>query len=220
MAFQEEEFLLLSGLQHFAFCRRQWALIHIEGLWQENLRTVEGDIFHKRAHNETERERRGEKLILRGLPLKSYSLGISGKCDVVEFYADSNGAFLYGETGRWHPFPIEYKKGSPKAENFDALQLCAEAMCLEEMFCCSIDKGALYYGETRRREEVSFTKELREQVKQNLEEMHRLFKSGYTPKVKPTKSCNACSLKEVCLPALMRKTSAADYLKRAVEEET
>lgn len=213
----EEEFLQLSGLQHFAFCRRQWALIHLESQWKENFHTVEGHLFHSRAHDETKRERRGDLLILRGLPVVSHAMGISGQCDVVEFYADDNGISLVGEEGLWRPFPVEYKLGAPKEHCADELQLCAQAMCLEEMLCCSILEGALFYGAPRRRVSVQFTEELREKVQSYLSEMHQMFRRGYTPKGKPSKSCNACSVKEVCLPSLCRKRSVSDYLNRAVE---
>ncbi len=183
------------------------------------MRTVDGSLFHRRAHDGAQRERRGDSLILRGLPVASHSLGISGQCDVVEFHADPNGVSLYGEEGLWRPFPVEYKRGEPKAHNADRLQLCAQAICLEEMLCCSVREGALFYGETRRRFSVTFTEELRGEVRALLEEMHQLFRRGHTPKVKPSKSCNACSLKELCLPSLMRKRDVADYLCRALEEE-
>lgn len=219
MTYHEEDYLQLSGLQHFTFCRRQWALIHLEQQWKENWRTVDGDLFHQRAHDEQQRERRGDTLILRGLPVASSHLGISGTCDVVEFHADPHGISLYGEEGLWQPFPIEYKRGAPKCHQADELQLCAQAMCLEEMLCCSILEGALFYGETRRRVPVPFHDELRQQVCTSLEEMHRIYHRGYTPKVKPTKSCNACSLKEFCLPVLMRGKNAAIYLQQAMEND-
>lgn len=219
MIYREEDFLQLSGLQHFAFCRRQWALIHLEQQWRENLRTVEGDLLHRRAHDEQARERRGDKLILRGLSVASAALGISGKCDVVEFRADSGGISLRGEEGLWVPFPVEYKRGSPKPHRADELQLCAQAMCLEEMLCCTVSEGAIFYGETRRRTSVSFSRELREQVKAMLEEMHQLYRRGYTPKVRRSRSCNACSLKELCLPALMKENDVNAYLRQAMEVE-
>lgn len=219
VTYSEEEFLQLSGLQHFAFCRRQWALIHVEDQWAENLRTVEGDLFHRRAHDEKQRERRGDTLILRDLPVCSPSLGVSGKCDVVEFNADPQGVPLRGEDGLWSPYPVEYKRGAPKSHSADELQLCCQAMCLEEMLCCSIPEGALFYGETRRRTAVPFTQALRGQVRDMLAEMHRLARRGHTPRVKPSKACNACSLKELCLPALLRERTAGAYLRRAMEEE-
>lgn len=216
--YTQEEFLQLSGLQHFAFCRRQWALIHIESQWAENLRTVDGDLFHTRAHDEAQRERRGDVLTLRGLTVFSPTLGLSGKCDVVEFHLDPAGVPLRGEEGLWRPYPVEYKRGAPKTHQADELQLCAQAMCLEEMLCCAIPEGSLYYGETRRRTRVSLDEPLRRQVRELTEEMHQLYDRGHTPKVKPTKACNACSLKELCLPALMRKRPVSDYLAQAMEE--
>ena len=216
--YQEEDFLPLSGLQHFAFCRRQWALIHIERQWTENLRTVEGHLFHERAHDAARRERRGDTLILRGLPIFSRTLGLSGQCDVVEFLQSPDGVPLRGEEGRWLPCPVEYKRGKPKAHQADELQLCAQAMCLEEMLCCSIPEGALFYGEPRRRTVVFFTPELRETVRRDSDEMHQLYHRGHTPKAKPSKSCSACSLKELCLPQLVRRESVQTYLRRAMEE--
>ncbi len=217
--YQEEEYLSLSGLQHFAFCRRQWALIHIEQQWKENLRTVEGNLFHHRAHDEQQRERRGDTLILRGLSVFSARLGITGKCDVVEFHTAAKGITLQGEEGTWEPYPIEYKRGAPKGHNADALQLCAQAMCLEEMLCCNISEGALFYGETRRRTVVCFNEMLRQQVSDLLKEMHMLYARGYTPRVKPSKGCNACSLKEICLPTLQRRGPVSRYLQQGMEEK-
>lgn len=216
--YNEEEFLPLSGLQHFAFCRRQWALIHIETQWEENLRTVEGHLLHHRAHDAAQRERRGDLLILRGLPIASRTLGLSGQCDVVEFHRSPAGVSLCGEEGLWQPFPVEYKRGAPKSHDADALQLCAQAICLEEMLCCTLPEGALFYGETHRRVSVTFTEDLRQKVSALSEEMHALFRRGYTPKVKPTKACNACSLKELCLPTLLQKKNVSEYLNRAMEE--
>lgn len=215
-----EDCLMISGLQHFRFCRRQWALIHIEAQWAENLRTVEGQILHERAHDESLRESRGDLWIVRGLRVQSLTLGLSGQCDVVEFRRnDARGVPLAGKEGAWLPYPVEYKRGSPKTGGCDELQLCAQAMCLEEMLCCEIPQGALYYGEPHRRTEVELTLELRQEVYALLAEMHDLYRRGRTPKVKPTKGCNACSLKELCLPKLMRGKSAATYLRGAMEGE-
>lgn len=218
MFYQEEDFLQLSGLQHFIFCPRQWALIHIENQWSENLRTVEGNLFHTRAHDEQQREKRGELLILRGLSVASHQLGLSGQCDVVEFQKNDGGISLKGENGFWIPYPVEYKRGAPKEHLADILQLTAQAICLEEMLCCSIEKGALFYGETRHRVEIVFSPELREQVFTFTKKMHELFHHGHTPTVKATRSCNACSLKSLCLPKLSKVKSVKKYLKSAMEE--
>ncbi|WP_434309819.1 CRISPR-associated protein Cas4 [Hominifimenecus sp. rT4P-3] len=216
---EEDEYLMISGVQHFAFCRRQWALIHIENLWEENLRTVEGALFHKRAHEEELTEKRGNLLITRGMKVASRRMGVTGVCDVVEFHQDPDGVTLRGWDGCWKPYPVEYKKGMPKAEDADRLQLCAQAMCLEEMLLCSIPEGSLFYGENRRRERVELSEPLRMQVEEMFREMHDFFRRGYTPKSKRTKSCNACSLKAVCLPQLEKTPSVQDYLNRAVREE-
>ena len=218
MNIREEDWLQLSGLQHFAFCRRQWALIHFEDQWAENFRTVDGSLMHENAHDQGFRESRGDVLIVRGLAVHSAQLGISGQCDVVEFHQDPDGISLQGREGTWRPYPIEYKRGKPKDGPADALQLCAQAMCLEEMLCCAIQEGAIYYGETRHRTVVPLTQDLRSQVRDSLVEMHDLYQKHYTPKVKPTKACNACSLKDLCLPKLMRVKKVADYLTGAMEE--
>lgn len=218
MSWQEEDWLQLSGLQHFAFCRRQWALIHIENQWMENYRTTDGHLMHEHVHDQEFRESRGDRLIVRGLAIHSAKLGISGQCDAVEFHRDTTGILLQNREGLWLPYPVEYKRGKPKEHNADELQLCAQAICLEEMLCCTVSEGALYYGEPRRRSVVSFTPELRGQVQHNLAEMHELYQRHHTPKAKPSKACNACSLKELCLPKLMSRKKVADYLAAAVEE--
>lgn len=214
-----QDMLMLSGLQHFAFCRRQWALIHIEQQWAENVRTVEGNILHRRAHDDQQFESRGDLLIARGMRIKSDKLGVTGVCDVVEFHRDETGIALAGREGRWQPYPVEYKRGQPKENNADELQLCGQAMCLEEMLVCTIPEGSLFYGETRRRKQVMFTPELRNQVEQLLAEMHQYFDRGYTPQVRRTKACNACSLKDLCLPQLTRAGSVHGYIQRHLQED-
>lgn len=214
MTYHEDDYLQLSGLQHFLFCRRQWALIHVENLWQENYRTVDGTLMHQNVHQEGNVEKRGDRIIIRGMRVSSATLGVSGQCDAVEFLKDPDGVTLDRWEGRWKPFPVEYKHGSPKEDLSDAAQLCAQAMCLEEMLCCQIDCGALYYGEIKHRQEILFTEELRGTVQSALAEMHELAKRGYTPKVKPRKGCSACSLKDLCLPKMNRAGSVEAYLKR------
>ena len=188
----------------------------MEHQWAENYRTVDGSILHEKAHGGGT-ESRGDLLIVRAMRIHSAVLGVSSECNVVEFHRSENGVALQGRDGLWSPFPVEYKRGKPKQDTTDALQLCGQAMCLEEMLCCEIPTGALYYGETRRRTEVEFTSEVRQEVKTLIDEMHALYERGWTPKVKPTKACNACSLKELCLPKLMRKRSVTDYLRNYLE---
>ncbi|MDR0890457.1 MAG: CRISPR-associated protein Cas4 [Oscillospiraceae bacterium] len=212
------DFLMLSGLQHFVFCRRQWALIHIEQQWAENLRTVSGNLMHEKAHDKGFHESRGDVIISRGMNVFSASLGISGECDVVEFHRSQDGISLKDRDGLWQPYPVEYKRGAPKKHQADEMQLCAQAMCLEEMLCCEIPCGALYYGELRRRQQVEFTEDLRQSVRDSLSEMHAYYSRGHTPKVKPTASCNACSLNDLCLPKLMKSTSVSAYLKQFMED--
>ena len=218
MEYKEEDFLQLSGLQHFKFCRRRWALIHIEHQWAENYRTIDGAILHQNAHDTAFQESRGDRFITRGVSVYSAELGVSGQCDVLEYRQGNTGIPLAGKDGLWQPYPVEYKRGKPREDTGDTLQLCGQAMCLEAMLCCDIPEGALYYGEIRRRQRVTFTPELRLQVRELLEQMHELYQRGYTPKVRPSKFCNACSLKELCLPKLMKNRSVSAYLKSAMED--
>ena len=216
--YNEDDLLPLSGIMHFAFCPRRWALIHIEQQWQENLLTVKGHIFHEMAH-EGKTEKRGALIQSRALPIVSYELGLRGQCDVVEWRASPEGVAISGREGTWLPMPIEYKRGEPGTrDHADELQVCAQAMCLEDMCLCpKINTAQLYYGEVRRRTDVELTDELRQSVRDSAKQMHAYFDRGYTPRVKPTKACRNCSLSEVCLPALMRAPSASDYLRKTLE---
>lgn len=213
----EEDYLMLSGIQHFAFCRRQWAIIHIEQQWADNYRTTAGELMHKKAHDEGSFEKRGNLLVVRGLRISSHELGVSGQCDVVEFHQDETGVEVFGYDGKWNLVPIEYKHGAPKGNNADELQLCAQAICLEEMFQTSIPDGYLYYGENRRRSYVEFTDNLRDEVKRMAEEMHELFRRGYTPNVKPGKQCKACSLENLCVPKLQKVMKVREYIEQSIK---
>lgn len=215
-----EEALMISGLQHFAYCPRQWALIHLEQQWQENERTADGRIFHSNAHDGLSHELRGDVLILRGLRVFSQRLEISGTCDVVEFHRDPQGVQLREFAGTWRPYPIEYKRGKPKEHNADRLQLCAQAICLEEMLLCSIPEGSLYYGETRRREIVPLDADLREEVLGMLDQMRKYLHAGYTPKARQNKGCNACSLRDICLPKLEKMSDVSSYIRSRLEDST
>ena len=213
------DFLMLSGIQHFIFCRRQWALIHIEQQWKENEHTIEGELLHKKAHDPYLAERRGDVMISRALPVYSRSMGVSGECDIVEFHRAEDGIGLHGHRGLFRVFPVEYKKGSPKESEADILQLAAQAMCLEEMLSARIEAGALYYGEIHRRNVVEITDELRKRVRDIFQEMHELYDKGYTPKVRWSKSCNACSMKDICMPKLGKASPVRDYIRGKIEED-
>ncbi len=216
-----DELLPLSGIQHFQFCRRQWALIHVERQWQENVLTAEGRLMHQRADNPFLTEVRKGVVTARSMPVASYRLGLNGVCDVVEFTASSEGVRLPGRDGFYLPKPVEYKHGKEKRDLSDEVQLCAQAMCLEEMLSIPIPEGDLFYGQTRRRVQVAFTDELRSLVQQISDEMHDYFTKGHTPRVKPTKACRSCSLKDLCLPELQSKVlPASKYVRQAIEEET
>ena len=217
--YNEEDFLQLSGIQHFAFCRRQWALAYIELQWQENVRTVEGKLLHEKAHDVSLKEKRGDLIISRAMPVHSRELGISGECDIVEFHRSEQGILLAGREGFYEVIPIEYKRGKPKETDIDALQLAAQAICLEEMLCCEIPCGYLYYGEIKHREKIEFTPLLREKVNASFQEMHKYFEQRYTPKVKWSKSCNACSLKDICMPVLNKNLSVSRYIDQKIKEK-
>lgn len=163
------------------------------------------------AHNGAFSETRNGILIRRGLSVFSRTMGISGNCDIVEFHPSEEGISISKDSKRYLPVPIEYKRGEPKQYQADDLQLCAQAMCLEEMLLCKIEKGYLFYGETRRRTEVLFSSDMRSTVKAFCEEMHKLYLKQYTPKVKISKKCNACSLKDICLPKLNQNPSVDKY---------
>jgi CRISPR-associated exonuclease Cas4 len=217
--YQADELLPLSGIQHFLFCRRQWALIHVERQWQENVLTAEGRILHKRTDDPFFSEKRKGVITARAVPVASYRLGLSGVCDVVEFTESADGVRLPGQEGLYLAAPVEYKRGKPKREPSDEAQLCAQAMCLEEMLAVTIPLGYLYYGETRHRMAVELSAELRQLVKDMAEEMHAYFQRGYTPRVKPFKGCRACSLADVCLPVLQDKViPASKYIQQQIRE--
>lgn len=219
MGYDESEFIALSGVQHFAFCKRQWSLIYVDGLWEENLLTTLGALLHERAHDEAVRERRGDLLTVRGLWVTSRRLGLSGICDVVEFHADPRGHPLANEDGLWAATPVEYKRGKSKSIDADRFQLCAQAMCLEEMLCADIPVGYLYYGTTHSREQVSLSQELRASVEQCVEEMHRARDSGWSyPPKKRRAGCQSCSIKDICLPKPCRAPSVASYLASHVDD--
>ena len=187
-----------------AFCERQWALIHIEQQWEENPLTAEGRVLHEHVHEAGAESRKTLVAMVRGLPLHNFRLGLSGQADAVEFRAtksdDRQGVTLDRRAGRWLPFPVEYKRGKPKKQICDLVQVCAQALCLEEMFSVTIPGGALFYATPRRRQEVAFTAELRRQTERLCERMHNLYQRRETPPPIYTRGCESCSLKTVCMP--------------------
>jgi len=204
--FDEADLLPLSALQHLLFCERQCALIHVEQVWADNRLTVEGTHLHEQADSGVQ-ESRGDLRIARALPLRSLRLGLSGRSDVVEFHQ-------VGESV-WRPFPVEYKRGRPKSHRADEVQLCAQALCLEEMLDVAVPAGALFYGETRRRLDVPFDAELRRITEEAAERLHRLIAAGITPTAAREPKCDQCSLLEICMPAAPA-TSAHQYLERSL----
>jgi CRISPR-associated exonuclease Cas4 len=214
-----EAWLPLSGIQHFMFCRRQWALIHIELIWQDNVLTVEGKLLHNRVDDPYFTEKRKGVIIARSVPVGSPELGLQGVCDVVEFTASPEGVSIRGREGTYLPAPVEYKRGKEKYDHSDEAQLCAQAMCLEYMLSVKVPAGYLYYGQTRRRVTVDLTPELRDIVRDAAREMHAYTERAYTPRVKPSKACRSCSLVDSCLPVLQEKTVAASkYIRQQVEQ--
>jgi CRISPR-associated exonuclease Cas4 len=212
----DEELLLLSGIQHIAFCERQWALIHVEQQWAENVRTIEGNYLHERVDDPFEKDWRKGLVTMRSVTLISRELGLTGVADVVELVATESdtGCELPDRSGFWHLRPVEYKRGKPKNDDRDEVQLCAQAMCLEEMHALKITNGSIYYGETRHRIEVQFTLELRARVKELAARMHKLFDGGITPLPVVKKHCRMCSLVEICLPDCTNSFQhVSDYLK-------
>lgn len=213
----DSDYLPISGIQHFSFCRRQWALIHIERQWAENLLTAEGRLLHEHCHDESFNEKRRDLLITRGMRVVSHRLRLQGVCDVVEFHAVPDGVPINGHKGLWRPMPVEYKRGSSKEIDADRLQLCAQAMALEEMLVCDVPSGAIYYGRTHRRESVEFTPELRQMAQDMADEMNLYFARGYTPKVRTGKRCDSCSLNEACLPAINKRMDVEGYIRAHAE---
>ncbi|USK82120.1 CRISPR-associated protein Cas4 [Peribacillus frigoritolerans] len=215
---EEDNYLMLSGLQHFQFCKRQWALIHVEQQWEENVRTIEGQHLHRKANKPFIREKRGNKLIVRAMPVKSNELKITGVCDVVEFIKDENGVEINGAEGKYIAYPVEYKRGKPKVNDADILQLTAQSMCLEEMLLCDIDIGYIFYNEIKHRTEVPLPLDTKNKVKAIVAEMHDYYKRRHTPKVKTGAFCKNCSLHNICLPKLMNKWSVKSYIEGKIHE--
>ena len=209
--YNDDEFLPISALQHFVFCPRQCALIYIEQVWEENLLTAEGKILHDKAHEERVETRDGIR-IERGIFIRSEKLGLIGRADVVEFHKPEQGR-------GWQAFPVEYKHGKPKNNSCDKVQLCAQALCLEEMLKADIPAGALFYGKIRRRIDVEFTLELREETLDAATRLRPFIRAGFTPAPVYSKKCESCSLISICLPKIVQNAASVEqYIRQAVNE--
>lgn len=229
--YTEDNLLLISALQHLAFCERQWGLMYLENIWAENLFTAEGKVLHLRP-DEPETESRVDLRIARGLRLRSLRLGLTGIADVVEFHrlpdAVSNGGNRTQErtavrlddvSGLWKPQLVEYKRGKPKMDYCDEVQICAQALCLEEMLGVNMQSGELFYGKPRRRTEVVFSDALREQTETLAVRLHHLTAAGKTPPGRYEKRCRSCSLLQPCLPKVTSgKHSPKAYLLKAFDD--
>ena len=213
--FSEDDLIPISALQHYVFCPRQWGLIHIEQLWDENRLTAEGRVLHNKTHEPQEENRPGIRTV-RTLRLVSYRLGLTGQADVVEFHKAEKGITLEDTEGFWKPVPVEYKRGKPKIDICDEVQICAQALCLEEMLKTNIESGFIFYGQPRRRQQVDFTDTLRKQTEQIVKELHKLTTEKATPKAKYEKKCKSCSLLEICMPEITGLDKDIDhYLSKA-----
>jgi CRISPR-associated exonuclease Cas4 len=207
--FSEDDLLMLSALQHLLFCPRQCALIHVEQLWIENRLTAEGRILHERVHTAAKESRRTIRLEF-DMPIRSLELGLIGRADVVEFHLQDNGV--------WQPYPVEYKRGRPKKDDSDRVQLCAQALCLEEMLSVDVPVGALYYGKKKRRSEVEFDQNLRTTTIEAARTLHDLFQNRRTPPPQYSRRCDNCSFVELCLPRTVgKKNKVANYMKRMIK---
>jgi CRISPR-associated exonuclease Cas4 len=198
----EEELVPLSALQHLLYCERQCALIHVDGVWTENRYTAEGRIVHERAH-QSGGQSRGEVRTETGVYVRSSRLGLVGQADVVEFHREQRGI--------WRPYPVEYKRGRAKPEDWDRVQLCAQAVCLEEMLELEVPRGAIYYDQPRRRERVEFDNELRSRVEEAVSRAREILDSGILPVAEQGARCRRCSLADICLPGT-RKRSVQSYM--------
>jgi CRISPR-associated exonuclease Cas4 len=214
--YSEDDLIPVSALADITFCERRAALHFIENVWEDNVFTAEGTILHNRVDDASASEVRGNVRIARSVWLRSLVLGLVGKADMVEFHkTETGGVKLEGVSGLWLPFPVEYKRGYLRHELSFAIQLCAQAMCLEEMLGGNIPNGAIFYGKTRRRMDVVFDKALRTATEETARRVHELIESGITPKAEYSAKCKKCSLVELCLPKASRK--ASNYLMKVMD---
>lgn len=220
MVYSENDYLMLSGIQHFQFCKRQWSLIHIDQQWSDNEATAHGQILHKKADDPYIKEKRNDVIISRAMHVSSKELGLYGILDVVEFHKDESGIELNGRSGKWLPIIVEYKRGKDKKDIYDIVQLVAQAICLEETLECTIDYSYLYYHSINQKKRIEITPELRKEVVSLASQMHEYYEQKVVPKAEYFKNCQLCSLVDICMPRLSKKNRNIDnYIFHALKSE-
>lgn len=220
MVYAESDYLMLSGIQHFQFCKRQWSLIHIEQQWSDNEATAHGQILHKKADDPYIKEKRNDVIISRAMHVSSKELGLYGILDVVEFHKDERGIELNGRSGKWLPIIVEYKRGKDKKDIYDIVQLVAQAICLEETLECTIEYSYLYYHRVNQKKRIEITPELRKEVVSLASQMHEYYEQKVVPKAEFFKNCQLCSLVDICMPRLSKKNRNIDnYIFHALKSE-
>lgn len=220
MVYAENDYLMLSGIQHFQFCKRQWSLIHIEQQWSDNEATAHGQILHKKADDPYIKEKRNDVIISRAMHVSSKELGLYGILDVVEFHKDERGIELKGRSGKWLPVIVEYKRGKDKKDIYDIVQLVAQAICLEETLECTIEYSYLYYHRVNQKKRIEITPELRKEVVSLTSQMHEYYEQKVVPKAEYFKNCQLCSLVDICMPRLSKKNRNIDnYIFNALKSE-
>ena len=220
MVYSENDYLMLSGIQHFQFCKRQWSLIHIEQQWSDNEATAHGQILHKKADDPFIKEKRNDVIISRAIHVSSKELGLYGILDVVEFHKDESGIELNGRSGKWLPIIVEYKRGKDKKDIYDIVQLVAQVICLEETLECTIEYSYLYYHRINQKKRIEITPELRKEVVSLASQMHEYYEQKVVPKAEYFKNCQSCSLVDICMPRLSKKNRNIDnYIFHALKSE-
>ncbi|WP_208001640.1 CRISPR-associated protein Cas4 [Macrococcus carouselicus] len=218
--YAENDYLMLSGIQHFYFCKRQWSLIHVEQQWEENRWTVEGQLIHEKADNPYIKEKRKNYFISRAMPVSSATLGLSGILDVVEFEKSEKGIHVEGKRGKWQPTIVEFKRGKEKKDNRDVVQLIAQVICLEETLNIKISYAYLYYNQTNKKKKIEITTELKDEVKFLADQMHKIYQAGVTMEAEMYKNCQECSLINICMPRLTKKkVSISNYMSNHLDED-
>ncbi len=223
MKYDDDNMLMLSGIQHFMFCPRQWGLIHLSQEWEDNSLTTEGQLLHKRVDDPFYRQKSGDIITLRSVHIASHTLGLYGMTDAIELSPSdsSTNAIRHPRyPGFWNLLPVEYKRGKQKPDKCDEVQLAAQVMCLEEMYQIQLDYGALFYHEVRRRDLIHIDDKLRKLTQECADQMHLVFSSGQIPNPVYLPHCKRCSLYDVCLPQVENKIQASTYLKKYLYEET